>query len=217
MSDPAPAEPDTKKRLFDAAEHLFAQNGIQGTRIREINELAGQRNPSALHYHFGSRTGLVEAILRRFQLDVDAQSAQRLDELAGTGRQITMSDIIDSVVQPLVRTLEDQSGRDCVRIIPQMLPALSRNLRQGKVDPITPHTLRIFELLDDRMVDLKIPEGLRRERLVAYGVVMTGLLAERAHHLESDDEALLDDRAFARHLVDVLVAFLTSAPGPEGT
>ncbi len=62
---------DTKDRLLDAAQRLFARDGVQGARIREINELAGQRNPSALHYHFGSRMAVVEAILLRYQSAID--------------------------------------------------------------------------------------------------------------------------------------------------
>ena len=55
----------TKDRLLDAAERLFARDGVHSARIRDINELAGQRNPSALHYHFGSRMAVVEAMRKR--------------------------------------------------------------------------------------------------------------------------------------------------------
>ena len=36
---------ETKDQLMRAAEHLFAREGIDGTPIRQINQLAGQRNP----------------------------------------------------------------------------------------------------------------------------------------------------------------------------
>lgn len=76
---------DTKELLLDAAEQLFARYGIHGTRVREINEMAGQRNPSALHYHFGSRGGLVTAIMLRHQSEIDKIVERRLDELEHTG------------------------------------------------------------------------------------------------------------------------------------
>ena len=41
--------------VIRAGEHLFARQGIHQTRVRELHELAGQRNTSALHYHFGDR------------------------------------------------------------------------------------------------------------------------------------------------------------------
>lgn len=207
MTGPA----DTKQRLLDAAERLFARDGIHAARIREINELAGQRNPSALHYHFGSRIGVVEAILLRFQSDVDVRAGRRLDELELAGRAVGTRPLVDAVARPLVEKLDTQSGRDCVRIIPQILPALSRNLRRGVVEPITPQTRRILTALDAEMARLGIPERHRRERLVSYTVVLTSLLGERAQHLEDHDEPLLDQAEFATHLINVLDAVLVAA------
>ena len=37
----------TRERLLDAAEHLFARQGVDAVTIREINDRAGQRNASA--------------------------------------------------------------------------------------------------------------------------------------------------------------------------
>jgi AcrR family transcriptional regulator len=55
----------TRERLLDAAQHLFARRGVDAVPIRQINELAGQRNASALHYHFGSCQALLVAIVER--------------------------------------------------------------------------------------------------------------------------------------------------------
>ena len=49
---------DTRDRLLRAAEYLFARSGID-VPIREIHERAGQRNASALHYHFGGRPAVL--------------------------------------------------------------------------------------------------------------------------------------------------------------
>ena len=53
---------DAKERLISAAEHLFARHGVHRTQMNEINARAGQRNPSAVHYHFGSREGLLAEV-----------------------------------------------------------------------------------------------------------------------------------------------------------
>src|SRR5688500_10943785 len=55
---------ETKEKLFRAAEHLFARYGID-VPIREIHKLAGQRNASAIQYHFGSKEELIGAIIER--------------------------------------------------------------------------------------------------------------------------------------------------------
>lgn len=55
---------DTKVRIIEKAEQLFADHGIEGVSLREINAAAGQRNASAVHYHFGSKVGLINDIFR---------------------------------------------------------------------------------------------------------------------------------------------------------
>ena len=52
-----PATPPPPERLLREAERLFARRGLYQVKVREIIEAAGQRNVSALNYHFGSREG----------------------------------------------------------------------------------------------------------------------------------------------------------------
>jgi AcrR family transcriptional regulator len=200
----------TKDRLLDAAERLFARDGVHTARIRDINELAGQRNPSALHYHFGSRMAVVEAILLRYQAAIDVVVADALDRIEADGREPDVRDVVAAVVRPEVAALGTQSGRDCVRIIPQLLPALSRNLRAGVVYPATLQSRRILDLLDDRMAARSLPERVRRERLVTYSLVFTTMLGERAHAIEEGLDLLLNRDEFAGHMVDLLEALLTA-------
>ena len=64
MSDPALAPPTASAlRLVVTAERLFALHGIDGVSLRQIAAEAGSGNNSAVHYHFGSKDGLIEAIL----------------------------------------------------------------------------------------------------------------------------------------------------------
>jgi AcrR family transcriptional regulator len=51
-------------RLVLAAERLFATHGIDGVSLRQITAEAGSGNNSAVHYHFGSKHGLIAAIFR---------------------------------------------------------------------------------------------------------------------------------------------------------
>jgi AcrR family transcriptional regulator len=51
-------------RLVVAAERLFAQHGIDGVSLRQVAADAGSSNNSAVHYHFGSKHGLIAAIFR---------------------------------------------------------------------------------------------------------------------------------------------------------
>ena len=51
-------------RLVLAAERLFARHGIDGVSLRQIATEAGTSNNSAVHYHFGTKHGLIAAIFR---------------------------------------------------------------------------------------------------------------------------------------------------------
>lgn len=55
--------PSTKEAMIVAGERRFALHGMEGASLRQIALDSGQRNESAAHYHFGSREGLIRAIL----------------------------------------------------------------------------------------------------------------------------------------------------------
>lgn len=53
----------TRELLLDTAERLFAEHGVAAVSNRQICEAAGQGNNYAIGYHFGSREGLLKALL----------------------------------------------------------------------------------------------------------------------------------------------------------
>lgn len=65
MSDPqSTSQASTRNRLIDQAEVVFAADGFERASMREIMR-AADANPSAVHYHFGGKEGLLEAVLDR--------------------------------------------------------------------------------------------------------------------------------------------------------
>src|SRR5215831_15729480 len=54
----------TKNRILDAAEALFMEHGFEATSLRQITAAAGV-NLAAVHYHFGGKEELFEAVLTR--------------------------------------------------------------------------------------------------------------------------------------------------------
>ena len=55
---------DTRDRLLDAAEELFAKHGYSDVSTRTIADEA-KANSAAVHYHFGSKEALLDAVFRR--------------------------------------------------------------------------------------------------------------------------------------------------------
>lgn len=71
---------DTKTRIMDVAEGLFAEKGYAATSLRDITGEANA-NLASVNYHFQSKEGLLSAIVERFVGPVNRQRLETLDAL----------------------------------------------------------------------------------------------------------------------------------------
>ena len=74
------ASEDTRERLLNAAEQLFAEQGISGTSLRALTK-AAKVNLAAVHYHFGNKEGLLDAVVERRATAMNRERLRDLDEL----------------------------------------------------------------------------------------------------------------------------------------
>src|SRR3982074_2676125 len=100
---------ETRARLRREAERLFARRAVYQATVREITEAAEQRNVSALNYHFGSREGLLDAILVRHG---DPTDIARGEMLAQVGRDAPSRELVAALVVPYAAHLSRPDGRD---------------------------------------------------------------------------------------------------------
>ena len=191
----------TKAVLLREAERLFARRGLYQVTVREILEAAGQRNVSAINYHFGSRDGIRDAILVRHG---DPTDVARGELLAQCGRDATSRELIAALVLPYAAHLSTPSGRDYLRIVAQLSAGFSA--WRGPNPGTGPHLREILGVLEER------PQGLapaiRRERVVELIMLMTVAMAERARIIEAGRRLELDEPTFTGNLTDVLVGVL---------
>lgn len=68
-----------------AAERLFAEQGLSAVSNRQISEAAGQGNVTAVSYHFGSRAGLVRAIMSKHGAQTDLLRQRHLAKVTDSG------------------------------------------------------------------------------------------------------------------------------------
>ena len=190
----------TRARLLDESERLFAERGVWTVTNREITEAAGQKNVSALNYHFGSRNHLLVAVLARRGSELDAERARlrgSLDEHSST------RELVHLLVEVYAGCLATEHGRRYVRIVDQLRAGLT-DWRGGAASGDA-HLQAILGLLEDRP-DAKPEE--RGQRLVAMMMLMTGMTAARAQHLVDGVEPELGHEAFVDSLTDMLVGVL---------
>jgi len=93
--------PDPKEALVEVAERLFAEHGPDGVSLRDIARAAGQRNNSAVQYHFGGREHLVAEVFRRRMAQINAVRAARLAELDAAGEAGRLERLVETLLGPL--------------------------------------------------------------------------------------------------------------------
>jgi AcrR family transcriptional regulator len=96
-------ERDARACIVDVAERLFAEEGL-AVSLRQVGAEAGQRNNSAVQYHFGSREGLVAAIVAARSHSVEARRAELVAELAAMPAPPVRA-LVGLLVRPLAETL----------------------------------------------------------------------------------------------------------------
>ncbi len=96
-------ESGSKRKLFDAAEELFAAKGFEAVSVRDITQLA-KTNVAAVNYHFGSRESLLNLVMARYMSPVNEERLARLDaaERKGPGKAAALEEIIEALARPLV-------------------------------------------------------------------------------------------------------------------
>jgi AcrR family transcriptional regulator len=211
---------ETRNRLRRAAEQLFANRGVYQTTAREIIDAAGQRNVSAISYHFGSRAGVLREILLRHG---DPLDAERGELLATAGAAATTRELVAALLVPLAGRLATPDGRDYLRIVAQLTGEFPAWNVATELTP--PNLRRILGLLEARPSGVA-PE-VRRARIVLVIMLMTSAMAERARAIDAADSPSgsssdgspgrggpeLDEPAFVANLTDVIVAALEAHPG----
>jgi len=197
-------------RLVLAAERLFARHGIDGVSLRQIAAEAGSANNSAVHYHFGSKGGLIAAIFghRLPQLISERQLlADRCDPDDLRSR-------LEAHVLPLLRLAEAPDSH-YVSFVDQ-LQRYALGTQEGMPD-LPPEGQRANDEfrkdLDRLLADL--PDALRRLRIAEAQALCVHAAADRERAVTAS-VASVPFEVFAGSILDGITGFL-AAPASEAT
>ena len=92
---------ETRKRILDAAEQVFAAHGFEGASIREIAEKAGVQG-ALVHHHGGKKTELFFTVVSRRADELSALRLAALQACRDAG-PITLRCVIASFVGPFLK------------------------------------------------------------------------------------------------------------------
>jgi AcrR family transcriptional regulator len=97
-----------RELLVSAALKLFAAYGIDAVSIRAVNREAGL-GPASVHYHFGTKEALLEAVLALHADMVAEQIRRGAREIAAAGGTATARDLLAMLASPYQDLMDEQT------------------------------------------------------------------------------------------------------------
>jgi AcrR family transcriptional regulator len=91
----------TKARIIEAAEYLFALQGYGQTSMREITARADV-NLASVNYHFGSKKNLIQAVLKRYFDVMMPQIDEALAKLVPSVGRKGVDQVLQNLKGPLL-------------------------------------------------------------------------------------------------------------------
>ncbi len=146
-----------KLRLIESAEKLFAEKGFEAVSVRDITKEAGA-NVAAVNYHFGSRDGLVVAVISRYLIPVNQDRLARLERAEKSG---SVEEILGAFIRPTVELVakselsEKLYGQLIGRIFTE--PSISM---QTELDQLTKSVVERFTKALCKLLPSVTPEEL---------------------------------------------------------
>lgn len=200
-----------RQALMDAAEELYALHGVEAVSNRAITEHAGSANHSAVAYHFGTRDGLISALLRRHMDEVGPLRTARIERLDDDA---DLRALIACWVLPHVHVLRSTPAPAWrARFLYQLrtLPSADTLIREAMADADDPEALtaRMSATLGD------LPRGILHARAQIAAGVLLGVCAEFERLVALDDQKGSWEEV-GIFLIDAIAGMIAAPVSPGG-
>jgi AcrR family transcriptional regulator len=210
-----PDASNTRRKLLDAAARAFAEHGVFNASLLEITRQAGQRNRGALYYHFGSREGVLCAVLEEHVDFLAAREGELLEIALGTPEDDVES-VVEAIVRPAAELAESSWQGRCFLLILAELVQEDPAALDPDVSAVLARTggEAVYALLGSRMPE--VSTDLRLERFALITMLILRSVADRGRSIGRRGRAgrpQLGYEAFVRNLI-VMVAAAADAPDP---
>jgi AcrR family transcriptional regulator len=95
---------DTKEKIINVAERLFAERGFAGTTLRNVSTEADV-NLAAVNYHFGSKEELFRSVVARFARPIVEQELAMLKRLQAEKQVPSVEAVLTTLLKPCLEFL----------------------------------------------------------------------------------------------------------------
>jgi AcrR family transcriptional regulator len=160
----------TAELLLKTAEQLLAEKGLGAVSTREIARQAGQKNNSAISYHFGSMQNLLEAILDYRMTPLNQSRRAMLDTAINNGDDKNLRSLVEVIVKPLTEELLRPPEHS------RYLSLLSQLISTGQWQTVfTQHEHRASALLETGDRIMKLLRASHSEQIALERIRLMGL------------------------------------------
>ena len=152
------AQSDTKTRILDSAEHLFAQNGFHSTSLRTITSRA-KVNLASVNYHFGSKDALLLAVIERRLLPLNQIRGSKINDVLSSARESqkppTAEALLKAFIEPTLEFRNSSAGaRDFISLIGRSLSEPDKTVRDCFLNLALPTFQILFKGLCEALPQL---------------------------------------------------------------
>ncbi len=184
--------------MINAAEEIVAERGFSAMTMREVHARSGQSNKSAAQYHFGSREGIVAAVVEARMKPVNEARRQFLAD-----NDIGHADIrtlVEAVIVPLAQVVLCRPRSTYARFLVQCMtePTLVQTIYDH------PEAASVREVMAKLVERSRLPKTIALQRVTN----MTYLVAAALAQLEGDLPSPADLPELIADIVDSCVGLL---------
>ncbi len=206
---------ETKDKILNAAEILFAEHGFSETSMRVITSVADV-NLAAVNYHFGSKKELIQAVIDRYFTSFTEYVENEFSLLDINSEQITTQSLLESLIVPMLRLnkIRPDGAATFMRLLGRAYTESQGHLKTFLTEKYG-HLLTQFTAL----VHLANPELDNREMFWRLHFMLGTLVFALAGHqaLSEIAEADLNEKVDIEGILRRLIPFLTAAMQPSLT
>ena len=162
---------DTREALLDAAEKLFSEHGIQASSLRMITQQAGA-NLAAVHYHFGSKEGLVKAVFSRRLRPLEEERFRLLEacDLSGGVEGKGVEQVIHAFVAPVIRRMSPGGEHPFAQLMGRVFNEPSEEVKSMLIQEFKATADRFLAALRQLLPHLSEEELMWRFQFLAGGM-----------------------------------------------
>jgi AcrR family transcriptional regulator len=207
--------PDTKERILDAAERLFADWGFAATSLRNITGEAGV-NLAAVNYHFGSKDALIVAV---FERRLEPLNRERLDLLDAAEKRAgdegpPIEEIVEAFIGPPLRASRDpqRGGLTFMRLLGHAMNQPKAQIRRQLAGQFREIAERFRVAVGRAFPELPDDEVLWRLLFMVGTMAHTMAMADELCELSEGLCDPTDVDALIARMVPFIVGGLQSAP-----